>query len=452
MIYINKGLDLPIKGNPDSDTVDNSKHISSVALLGVDYVGVKPKLCVAVGDKVEIGTPLWQDKANHMLAYTSPGGGVVSAIHRGHKRALLSVVIDIDAENEASVEYKRHSEKELKKLSATDIRAQLQNSGMWSAFRTRPFGHVPQPNAKTNIIFINAMDTNPLAADPALIVNSVSRDAFERGCEILAKLCGDKLYVCRQAGKDIPIPDEKKICLAEFAGPHPAGLSSTHIHHLAPVNRDRSVWTINYQDVIACAHLFTEGRLMVERTISMAGPMVKRPRLMRVRLGADLNALCVSELERGDNRVISGSVLSGRNARGAVAYLGRHHLQVSALEEGTKRELFGWMSMGAQKHSNMLIYLHGLSRSKDLLSFDTSTNGSERAMVPTGNYERVMPLDIEITMLLRYLIVGDVAMAEKLGCLELDEEDLGLCSYVCSGKYEYAHILRSALERIWHDG
>ncbi len=236
-----------------------------------------------------------------------------------------------------------------------------------------------------------------------------------------------------------------------FAGPHPAGLPGTHIHFLDPVNATKSVWSINYQDVIAIGKLFTTGQLWTERVVALAGPVVEQPRLVRTRLGANLSELTAGELQPGSNRVVSGSVLGGRTAQGAFAFLGRYHLQVSCLTEGNERELMHYLRAGVNKHSVMNIFVSKLMAAKKF-AFSTSTNGSPRAMVPVGNYEAVMPLDILPTQLLRYLIVGDTEMAQKLGCLELDEEDLALCTYVCAGKYEYGPILRDNLARIEKEG
>lgn len=213
----------------------------------------------------------------------------------------------------------------------------------------------------------------------------------------------------------------------------------------------KSVWNLNYQDVIAIGKLFTTGQLWTERVIALAGPVVEKPRLVRTRLGANLDELAAGQLQPGNNRLISGSVLGGRTAHGAYAYLGRYHPQLSCLKEGDQREFLHYLRAGVEKHSLLNVFVSRLLGGKRF-AFTTSTNGSPRAMVPVGNYEAVMPLDILPTQLLRYLIVGDTEMAQKLGALELDEEDLALCSYVCAGKYEYGPILRDNLARIEQEG
>jgi Na+-transporting NADH:ubiquinone oxidoreductase subunit A len=269
--------------------------------------------------------------------------------------------------------------------------------------------------------------------------------------QILAKLTSGTLYVCYKNGYAGPLGSAQNISEQAFDGPHPAGLAGTHIHFLEPASADKIVWNIGYQDVIAVGKLFTEGELYVDRVISIAGPQVEQPRLVRTCLGADLIELTAGQLKAGENRIVSGSILGGRSAVGGIAYLGRYHNQVSVLLEGKERELFGWLSPGLNKHSSLGIYISGLFSGR-LFDFTTNTNGSQRAMVPIGTYEKVVPLDVLPTQLLRALIMGDTQMAQDLGCLELEEEDLALCTYVCPGKYEYGPILRDNLTRIEKEG
>jgi Na+-transporting NADH:ubiquinone oxidoreductase subunit A len=242
-----------------------------------------------------------------------------------------------------------------------------------------------------------------------------------------------------------------RIVQKSFSGPHPAGNAGTHIHYLDPVSSKKTVWTVGYQDVIAIGKLFVTGKLDVERVISLAGPQVENPQIIRTRLGANLQELSAGLLKAGENRIISGSVFGGRRAVGAFAYLGRYHNQVTVLQEGRERPFLHYMQMGSSRFSVLPIYISKLFKDRKF-GFTTSTNGSERAMVPVGSYEKVMPLDILPTQLLRSLIVGDTETAQQLGCLELDEEDLALCTFVCPGKYEYGPILRENLTRIEKEG
>ncbi|MEG4314347.1 Na(+)-translocating NADH-quinone reductase subunit A [Pseudomonas sp. FIP_A4] len=445
MINIRRGLDLPVAGAP-AQRIEAARPVRSVAVIGFDYPTMKPTMNVQVGDRVKLGQLLFSDKKSPGVNFTAPGAGVVSAIHRGEKRVLQSVVIDLEGDDELT--FAAYSSAQLDGLTSDQVRENLQQSGLWTALRTRPYSKVPAVDAVPSSIFVTAIDTHPLAADPALII-AERADAFEAGLKTLARLA--KVFLCKAPSATLPGEGLTNVQVEAFSGPHPAGLAGTHIHFLDPVSASKSVWSIGYQDVIAIGLLFTSGRLSVERVVALAGPVVTAPRLLRTRLGANLDELTAGELQPGGNRVVSGSLLGGRTAHGAFAYLGRYHQQVSCLREGKEREMLHYLRAGAEKHSILNIYISKLMAGKKF-AFSTSTNGSPRAMVPVGNYEEVMPLDVLPTQLLRSLIVGDTEMAQKLGCLELDEEDLALCSYVCAGKYEYGPILRDNLTRIEKEG
>ncbi|PYC24660.1 NADH:ubiquinone reductase (Na(+)-transporting) subunit A [Aquipseudomonas alcaligenes] len=445
MIKIKRGLDLPISGAPEQ-RIDAARAVRSVALMGCDYHGMKPTMAVQVGDRVKLGQVLFSDKKNPGVHFTAPGAGVVAAIHRGEQRVLQSVVIDLEGDD--AVEFARYDAAQLASLEPQAVRDNLQQSGLWTALRSRPFSKVPAIDAVPSSIFVTAIDSHPLAADPAVVIAERPAD-FENGLKVLARLA--KVFLCRAEGVSLSGEGVAGVQAEAFAGPHPAGLPGTHIHFLDPVSSSKSVWQIGYQDVIAIGALFTSGTLDVTRVVALGGPVVDKPRLLRTRLGASLEELTAGELQAGHNRVISGSVLGGRTSRGAFAFLGRYHVQVSCLHEGRERELLHYLRAGVNKHSVLNIFVSKLMGGRKL-AMDTSTNGSPRAMVPVGNYEAVMPLDILPTQLLRYLIVGDTEMAQKLGCLELDEEDLALCTYVCAGKYEYGPILRDNLTRIEKEG
>jgi len=445
MINIKRGLDLPIVGAP-TQRIEAGRPVRSVAVIGFDYPTMKPTMAVQVGDRVKLGQILFSDKKSEGVHYTAPGAGVVSAVHRGEKRVLQSVVIDLEGDDE--ITFASYSSDQLEGLSSEQVRENLQQSGLWTALRTRPFSKVPAVDAVPNSIFVTAIDTHPLAADPAVII-AEQAEAFEAGLKVLGNLA--KVFLCKAPDASLPGESLAKVQVEAFSGPHPAGLAGTHIHFLDPVSASKSVWTIGYQDVIAVGKLFTSGRLWVERVVALGGPVVENPRLVRTRLGANLDELTAGELQPGANRVVSGSLLGGRTAHGAFAYLGRYHQQVSCLREGKEREMLHYMRAGVEKHSILNNYISKLMGGKKF-AFSTSTNGSPRAMVPVGNYEEVMPLDVLPTQLLRALIVGDTEVAQKLGCLELDEEDLALCTYVCAGKYEYGPILRDNLTRIEKEG
>lgn len=446
MIKISRGLDLPISGAPEQ-RIESGPKVRSVAVLGFDYVGMKPTMSVKVGDRVKTGQLLFADKKTEGVRYTAPATGVISAINRGEKRVLQSVVIDV--EDDDYEQFASYPAEQLAQLSREQVADNLQQSGLWTALRTRPFSKVPALDAEPAAIFVTAIDTHPLAADPQLVIAEAQQD-FSNGLELLCKLTSGKVHLCVAPGSTVPSLDNSQLHVSEFSGPHPAGLVGTHMHFLEGASLSKQLWHVGYQDVIAIGRLFTTGTLRTDRVVALAGPQVEQPRLLRTRVGASLDELCAGQLKAGDNRVISGSVLGGRTSRGAMAYLGRYHNQVSVLLEGAQRDFMGWLSPGVNKHSTLRIYLSQFLNKR--LPYTTNTNGSERAMVPVGAYERIMPLDILPTQLLRSLIVGDTQMAQDLGCLELDEEDLALCTYVCPGKYEYGPILRDNLSRIEKEG
>ncbi|HIC8002638.1 TPA: Na(+)-translocating NADH-quinone reductase subunit A [Enterobacter hormaechei] len=447
MFRIRKGLDLPISGVPEQH-VTTGASIHHVAIVGDDYVGMRPAMLVQEGDRVIKGQALFEDKKNPGVMFTAPASGTVVAIHRGERRVLQSVVIQIEGDEKR--EFARFDAADLATLSHDVVQTQLLESGLWTALRTRPYSKTPVPGTVPAAIFVTAIDTNPLSADPQPLILA-ERKAFDAGLAVLTRLTPGKVHVCQASGGKLGGHPQGQVVFNEFAGPHPAGLVGTHIHFLEPVSLTKQVWHLNYQDVIAIGKLFTTGELCAERIIAIGGPQATQPRLVRTLLGADLTALLAGETKEGENRIISGSVLSGRHATGPMAWLGRFHLQVSVVLEGRDKELFGWVLPGAEKYSVTRTTLGHFLRHK-LFNFSTSTNGGERAMVPIGNYERVMPLDILPTVLLRDLLAGDTDGAQALGCLELDEEDLALCTYVCPGKYEYGPVLREVLTRIEQEG
>ncbi len=438
---------MPISGIPLQQILPSAtpRH---VAIMGDDYIGMRPTMLVQEGDSVTKGQALFEDKKNPGVLFTAPASGTVVAIHRGERRVLQSVVIRLEGDRQR--EFTRYDVADLPTLTRQAVQAQLLESGLWTALRTRPFSKTPVPGTVPAAIFVTAMDTNPLSADPQPLILA-QRQAFDAGLTLLTHLTDGKVHVCQANGGKLGGHPQGKVTFNTFAGPHPAGLPGTHIHFLEAVSLTKQVWHLNYQDVIAIGKLFTTGELYTDRVIALSGPQMRNPRLVRTCLGADINDLLVDETLEGENRHISGSVLSGRHAVGAHAYLGRFHLQISVVKEGREKELFGWVMPGKEKFSVTRTTLGHFLRNK-LFNFSTDTHGGERAMVPIGNYERVMPLDILPTLLLRDLLAGDTDSAQALGCLELDEEDLALCTYVCPGKYEYGPVLREVLTRIEQEG
>ncbi len=445
MITIKKGLDVPVNGAPQQ-VIHDGPSIKTVATLGEEFVGMRPTMFVKVGDRVKKGQVIFSDKKNLGVKFTAQAAGVVKEINRGEKRVLQSVVIDIDGSDQEI--FASYSANELGAISRENVVNNLVESGLWTAIRTRPFSKIPAVDSAPQAIFVSAMDTNPLAANPEVII-AEQAEAFKQGLTILSRLTEGEVFVSKAPGANIPV--DANAIVTEFAGKHPAGLVGTHIHFLKAASAERFVWHVGYQDVIAIAKLFTTGELDNTRVISIAGPAAKNPRLIRTVLGANTSELTAGEITDGEVRVVSGSLLMGATATAVHSYLGRYHVQVSLILEGREKEFIGYMYPGPNKFSVTRAYMSHFFPKK-LFNMTTTTNGSSRAMVPIGNFERVMPLDILPTLFLRDICSGDTDSAQQLGALELDEEDLALCTFVCPGKTDYGVILRDCLTTIEKEG
>lgn len=450
---VTRGLQIPIAGTPDQNLA-NAPAPTRVALVADDYVGMRPTLHVAVGDAVTRGQRLFEDKKTAGVVYTAPAAGRIVGIHRGERRAFQSLVIELtDAERGGEGEQAplAGGAKDPASLPGEQVREALVESGLWTALRRRPFSRVADPAVTPRSIFVTAADTEPLAPDVEVVMRG-REDDFAVGLRALSRLTEGPVFVCTSGRFGLTVPSGGQIRHERFAGPHPSGSVGYHIHTLDPVGRGKVVWHIGYQDVLAFGRFFTAGVLDPQRVVALAGPKVTRPRLLRTRIGAATAELTAGEVADGDLRVVSGSPLSGRTAMGDVhGYLGRYHRQVTVLAEGRERDLLGWAGPGFGRYSTLAVFLSRLVPGRRF-AMTTNTNGSPRAIIPIGMYEKVMPFDLEPTFLLKALATRDVERAEQLGCLELDEEDLALCSFVCPGKNDYGPLLRDVLAAIEKDG
>ena len=455
---IKKGLDLPIAGKPSQEIADGAS-VTKVALLGHDYPTMKPRMNVKVGDQVKRGQPLFEDRKAEGIHFTAPAAGEVIAIHRGEKRLFQSLVIALN-ENEKAGNALAEDQIAFEHLAAAQsgspsnesVRALLSETGLWTAIRVRPHGRVPSIGDPCHAVFVTATDTNPLAPSVSQIVAG-QEEHLKAGLKAIQTLTDGSTYLCVGTDWSVDVSDVTGVSVESFSGPHPAGLVGTHIHMLHPVNREHHVFHIGVQDVIALGELLNTGILNMKRVISLGGPVVKSPRLLRTRVGACISELTAGELQdSADARVISGSILFGHQVtEEAMDYLNRFDQQVSVLAEDRERVFLGWLGPGLKHFSTIGAYASKWLPKKEY-ALTTSTNGSHRAMVPIGMYERLMPLDVMPTFLLRSLLMNDLENAEKLGCLELHEEDLGLCSFVSPGKEDYGTALRRVLTNIWQEG
>ena len=450
MIKIKKGLNIPINGKP-AEEINDSKNSRSVAILGDDYIGMKPTMLVKEGDEVKLGQALFEDKKNPGVIFTSPAGGKIESINRGERRALQSVVIEINKDEE-SLEFKSFLENELNQATSDEIRDQLIVSGLWTSFRTRPYSKIPLIDSSPSNLFISALDTQPLSPNPEMIIN-LKKQSFDFGLLVLKKLLDCPIHISISEDSNLSLSEDDNVKLHTVSGPHPAGLVGTQMHFISPASLSNINWSIGYQDLIAIGQLFETGKINVERIISIAGPQVNKPAYFQTRLGACSDELTAGELTQRENRIISGSVISGREAIGPYAYLGRYHNQISVVAEPNSkdREFMNWLIPGPRKFSKIPLFLSSLFPNK-IFKFKALMNGSDRPIVPIGVYEEVLPLNLLPSMLLRNVVLMDTEKIQALGGLELDEEDLSLCSFVCPGKYDFGSLLRAGLTKIEIEG
>ncbi|MCR9085863.1 MAG: Na(+)-translocating NADH-quinone reductase subunit A [Rhodobacteraceae bacterium] len=444
---LKKGLDLPILGAPDQ-AIREGAHVGSVALVGPDYTGLKPKMLVAEGDSVRRGDPLFCDKDSPEVIFTAPASGTVTALNRGARRVLQSVVITISDNADAGVDF---GAVDVSTAGRAAIADRLLRSGLWTAFRTRPYSQVPPAGSKPAAIFVTAVDTEPLAADTRVALSG-REDDLALGLTALSALTEGTVYLCQDTGAPL-VPEVPGIEIHGFEGPHPAGLAGTHIHFLEPPSSERTVWTIGAQDAVEIGTLLRTGFLDPSRVIALSGPRATDPRLLRTMRGASINDLIHGEILEPETpcRVISGSVLSGRLAEGPFAYLGRFSRQITLITEDHDQLTLGWILPQPNRFAVQPVLASSLFSGK-LFNLTSNLNGGRRAMVPTGVFETLMPQDYLPTQLLRALLVKDTDVAQALGALELDEEDVALCAFACPAKYEYGEALRASLIKIEKEG
>lgn len=443
---IRRGLEIPIAGGLDTTDIVRGGTPTEVALLPHDSLGIKPRLLVKEGDTVKRGSPLFIDRRDEDVLYTAPAAGTVKAIHRGARRRVLAVVVAVagsDAESFGTLSPGDASREQIKDI--------LCRSGLWPSLRQRPFDRVAQSADTPAAMFITAMDTRPLAPPvEAILAHSV--EEFRAGAQAVAKLTDGKTYLCTRPNAKSDAYDVAGVERHEFRGPHPAGNVGVHINALCPVGPKRKVWHIGYQDVVAIGHLLKTGELPTSHTVAVVGPGVTKHQLIATQRGAATSTLLDGNIAVPTPRAISGSVLDGEIANPGTdtGFLSRYAHQLTVVDDVSPRQFLGWMGPGANKYSITNTFIGKLFKQR--FSFNTDTNGSLRAIVPIGNYERVMPMDIQPTFLIKALASHDLEMCEKLGVLELVEEDVALCEFVCPSKISITTLLRDMLTRIEKEG
>ena len=403
LIRIPRGLDIRLDGTP-RQTIETGQEATHTALLGTDFPDVRPALAVEVGDQVAMGDTLFVDRRDQAIRYTAPGGGRVREINRGPRQSVVSIVIERQGNSARDFSGSRA----LASADADSLSDLLQQAGLWPAFRTRPHQRTPPSSSRPAELFVTAIDTRPLAADPAIVINA-EPEAFRTGVEALAGLARRSLFVCHPPGTELPLPRHERVVSAAFAGPHPAGLPGTHAWHLSEDDvaaQDR--WHIRYQDVMAIGHLLTAGKLPEHRFVALSGDAAIAPRLLRTQRGADLNSLLHQEVHPGAV-VLHGSPLEGQQTHPLTHYASAVHDQLFVtLEEP-----------------------------------GDTTRSVHTGMLNVEAFERVWPFPVPALPLLRALLIRDMETAAALNCQRLDAEDLALCSYVCPARLDYGEALRN---------
>lgn len=439
-IRIRKGLDIKLKGKAEKIFL-KSERAKLFAIKPTDFHGVTPKLTVKPEDKVDVGTVLFYSKNNPEIKFTSPVSGKISAINRGERRKILEVIIEADQEDRF-IDFKVG---ELSGLSRSEVINLLMESGLWPSIRQRPYDTIARPDKQPKAIFISGFDTAPLAPDYDFVLKDFKSE-FQKGVDVLKILTEGDIHLSLDA--EYPSCDTFKkvngVRFHKFKGPHPAGNVGIQIHHIAPINKGETVWYVNPAEVVRIGKFFQEGKLDNNIIIALTGSEVEKPLYLKTIPGSSVESLVPKESLTGNNRIISGNVLTGRrlNRTGFISYYDK---QLTVIPEGDHYDFFGWASLGFGKYSTSRTFWSWLSSSREY-RIDTNLKGGERAFVMTGEYEKVLPMDILPVQLLKSILVEDIDQMEKLGIYEISEEDIALCEFVCTSKINIQEIIRKGMD------
>jgi Na+-transporting NADH:ubiquinone oxidoreductase subunit A len=450
---LKKGYDIKLAGKTEKTVVEaeNSKLFASQP---PDFIGLKPRLEVEEGSEVKIGTPLYYDKLRPEVKFVSPASGKVVQINRGERRAIMEVVVESDNKDEA-VDFGKYAIADLEKLSADDIKKQLLESGVWPVIRQRPFSKIADPGATPRDIFVCAMDTAPLAADPEFLLQNEDEN-FQAGLIVLKQLTEGTIYLTVDESRDSHVPAIEKaqnVELHSFKGKHPAGNVSVHIHHIAPINVGDIVWYVYAAEVALIGKLFLSGVYPIERIVAVSGSSVKDEarKYYKTRVGTKVQALAnEGNLLDDKGRYISGNVMSGRKLT-ENGYLGFYDRTLTVIPDSRKRVLFGWLTPGLKDESFSRLFLSKVFPSKEYIK-DTRIHGGKRAFIQTGEYEKVLPMDILPMHLVKSIMAEEIEDMLALGLLEVDEEDFALCSYICPSKIHFGTYIRQGLDVLEKEG
>jgi Na+-transporting NADH:ubiquinone oxidoreductase subunit A len=439
-VLIKKGLDIRIKGKAEK-TFAGEVNPTRYGVKPTDFPGLTPKLNVKEGDRVSAGSPLFHDKIRPEIQFVSPVSGKVVSISRGDRRKLLEVIVEKSGD-----EFVDFGKADPSALTRDMIIETLLISGLWPVIRQRPYHIIAHPADLPKSIFISGFDSAPLAPDYNFIMNNSPAATFSSGITALGKLTQGKINLILNGTGDTSglLKSTSGVELSRFSGPHPAGNVGIQIHHLDPINKGEIVWFVNLQDVIAIGRLFEEGVYRHERIIALTGSEVLRTHYFKVRSGASVSSLVNDNTRPGNLRYISGNILTGTKIE-STGFLGYYDSQITVIPEGDHFEFFGWMKPGINKFSFSKTFASRLFPRKSY-TLDTNLNGGERAFVMTGQYEKVVPMDIYPMQLLKAILAEDIELMENLGIYEIAEEDFALCEYICPSKIEIQSIVRRGIE------
>jgi len=442
VIKIKKGLDIKMNGQAEKIYV-KAPRAKTYAIKPGDWHGLTPKIIPKLCDEVKVGTPIFYDKYNPEVKFCSPVSGILSSINRGERRRIVEVVIEDDGKDTAE-SFLQGDPAEMKREQIVE---NLLNSGLWPAIRQRPYTTIAKPDGKPKSIFISAFDTSPLAPDFEFLLKDSEED-FQWGVNALKQLTEGKVFLNLDGRYPSirTLSDIKGAEINRFKGPHPAGNVGIQISKLDPINKGDVVWIVQPQDVVAIGRLFKTGAYDPSMVVALTGARVEKPQYYKTIRGAAVTPLLEKQLKDGDKRVISGNVLNGTSIDAESGYVGFFDSQLTVIPEGNYYELFGWMMPGFKKMSVARSFASTWLTPNRKFDMDTNFHGGQRAFVMTGEYEKVLPMDIYPMQLLKSILVNDIDKMEQLGIYELDEEDMALCEFVCTSKTPVTKILRDGLK------
>ena len=441
-IRLKKGLNIQLIGASEQ-VYSTSEVAKTYELKPTDFHGLTPKLTVKIGDKVKAGTILFVDKYNEMVKFCSPVSGEVTDIVRGEKRRILKVVIISDIE----IEYESLNSENTTDLSREKIIDKMCSNGVWPFVRQKPYDVIANPLDTPKSIFISAFNSDPIAIDNDFALYG-KEELFQYGLDIITKLTSGitHLNIDGYSNPSKVFADAKGVQVNKISGMHPSGNVGVQIHHIDPINKDDIIWYLSPQDVITIATLFKKGKYDVSRIIAVSGSQIKNPRYYRTIAGTSVFNFLKDNLNEGKTRVISGNVLTGKKID-VNGTLGFYDYQINAIPEGDESEFLGWISPGLKKFSASRSFFSWLTPSKKY-SLNANLNGEERAYVMTGQYEKVLPMDIYPNQLIKAIMIEDIELMENLGIYEVSPEDFALCEFVCTSKIEVQKIIRHGLDLV----